>query len=65
MFELGVWPYILMVIGGTVILGVGLALSFRNYARWQSKRQEMVAGKTNPISPTEPAGDREGIRPTD
>lgn len=48
-------PYILMVVVGTGALGVGLLLSFRNYTRWQKRRELMAASKPNVANPDEPA----------
>jgi hypothetical protein len=59
-------PYILMVIAGFIVLGIGLMYSFRHYARWQERRELMASDKPDVAHPTEaPETGAQKPRPTD
>ena len=58
-------PYILMVIAGFIVLGVGLLFSFRTWARWQERRELMASRKPDVTDPTSDPDREQKPRPTD
>jgi hypothetical protein len=65
MLDDAVLPYILMVIAGFIVLGVGLLFSFRTWSRWQERRELMASRKPDVADPTAGPNERQKPRPTD